>query len=61
MTVYAITTTCNCFHDYRVEADSKEEAIALVLDGLVEPYDQEVDHKEEVIFLTQEVQTNETN
>ena len=61
MTFYAITTTCNCFHDYRVEADSKEEAIALVLDGLVEPYDQEVDHKEEVIFLTQEVQTNETN
>jgi hypothetical protein len=59
MTFYAITTTCNCFHDYRVEADSKEEAIALVLDGLVEPYDQEVDHKEEVIFLTQEVQTND--
>ena len=54
MTFYAITTTCNCFHDYRVEADSKEEAIALVLDGLVEPYDQEVDYKEEVIFLTQE-------
>jgi hypothetical protein len=54
MTVYAITTTCNCFHDYRVEADSKDDAVALVLDGLVEPCDQELDHEEEIIFVNEE-------
>ncbi len=41
MTIYYVTTSQTYFKDYKVEADSKEEAANLVMTGLIDPYQED--------------------
>ena len=41
MTIYYVTTSQTYFKDYKVEADSKEEAADLVMTGLIDPYQED--------------------
>ena len=41
MTIYYVTSNETYNRDYKVEADSKEEAIQQVKDGLVDHYDED--------------------
>ena len=38
MTIYHLTTSQTYFKDYKVEANSEEEAANLVMTGLIDPY-----------------------
>ena len=42
MTIYSLTSEVTYYRDYKVEADSKEEAIQQVKDGLVDHYDEDL-------------------
>mgnify|MGYP003148245496 CR=1 FL=1 len=42
MTIYSLTSEVTYYRDYEVEAESKEEAIKLVKDGLVDHYDEDL-------------------
>tara|TARA_R100001082_G_scaffold49341_1_gene26647 strand:+ start:348 stop:536 length:189 start_codon:yes stop_codon:yes gene_type:complete len=41
MTIYYVTSNITYNRDYKVEADSKQEAIQQVKDGLVDHYDED--------------------
>ncbi len=54
MTVYEITMQCNQFLDYKVEADSKEEALKAIKDGLIDHCDEFTDYDTQTIHTIEE-------
>ena len=57
MPTYEITYQVNRFLDYTVEADSKEDAIEQIKQGLVDHYDDYTDYDTSIIHSIKE-QTN---
>ena len=58
MPVYEITMQCNQFFDYKVEADSKEEALEAIKDGSIDHCDEFTDYDTQTVHTIEEVKTN---
>ena len=54
MTVYEITMQCNQFLDYKVEADSKEEALKAIKDGSIDHCDEFTDYDTQTVHSIEE-------
>ena len=54
MTVYEITMQCNQFFDYKVEADSKEEALKAIKDGSIDHCDEFTDYDTQTVHSIKE-------
>ena len=54
MPFYEITMQCNRFLDYKVEADSEEEALDLIDKSLIDHHDDFTDYHTSVVHLIEE-------
>ena len=54
MAIFEITLQCNQFFDYKVEANSKEEALKRIKDGYVNPTEVFTDYHTQTVHYMEE-------